>query len=90
MSLTVLNPATEDVLAELEPAGVAETDAAVARAKGAFRTWRDVAPGDRTSLGDLSIEVVDAERFRVRWVIVQTQMPKTEPAEEEAETETIS
>ena len=41
----------------------------------AARIGREVAPGDRTSLGDLSIEVVDAERFRVRWVIVQTQMP---------------
>jgi CBS domain containing-hemolysin-like protein len=56
----------------------------------AARIGREVATGDRTTLGDLSIEVVDAERFRVRWVIVQTQMPKTEPAEEEAETETIS
>jgi acyl-CoA reductase-like NAD-dependent aldehyde dehydrogenase len=28
VSLTVLNPATEDVIAELEPAGVEETDAA--------------------------------------------------------------
>ena len=52
----------------------------------AARIGREVAPGDRTTLGDLSIEVIDAERFRVRWVIVQTQMPKTEEAEEEAET----
>lgn len=52
----------------------------------AARIGREVAPGDRTTLGDLSIEVVEAERFRVRWVIVQTQMPKTEEAEEEAET----
>lgn len=48
----------------------------------AARLGREVAPGDRTTLGDLSIEVVDAERFRVRWVIVQTQMPRTEEAEE--------
>src|SRR5437763_2380747 len=52
----------------------------------AARIGREVSPGDRTHLGDLSIEVVEAERFRVRWVIVQTQMPKTEEAEEEAET----
>jgi CBS domain containing-hemolysin-like protein len=52
----------------------------------AARLGREVAPGDRTTLGDLSIEVIDAERFRVRWVIVQTQMPKTEEAPEEAET----
>ena len=51
----------------------------------AARIGREVAPGDRTQLGDLQIEVLDAERFRVRWVIVQTQMPKTEEAEEEQE-----
>jgi magnesium and cobalt exporter, CNNM family len=52
----------------------------------AARVGREVAPGDRTTLGDLQIEVLEAERFRVRWVVVQTQMPKTEEAEEEAET----
>ena len=52
----------------------------------AARLGREVVPGDRTSLGELSIEVVEAEKFRVRWVIVQTQMPQTEEAEEEAET----
>src|SRR5207245_1328467 len=31
----------------------------------AARIGREVAPGDRTTLGDLSIEVVDAERLRV-------------------------
>jgi CBS domain containing-hemolysin-like protein len=48
----------------------------------AARLGREVVPGDRTVLGDLSIEVLDAERFRVRWVIVQTQMPDIEEAEE--------
>jgi betaine-aldehyde dehydrogenase len=48
--LTVLNPATEEPLAELEQAGVEETDAAVARAKEAFPTWREIAPGDRARL----------------------------------------
>ena len=52
----------------------------------AARLGREVAPGDRTTLGDLQIEVLEAERYRVRWVVVQTQMPKTEVAEEEAET----
>jgi acyl-CoA reductase-like NAD-dependent aldehyde dehydrogenase len=50
MSVTVLNPATEERIAELEQAGVEETDAAVARAKEAFPTWRDVAPNDRARL----------------------------------------
>jgi acyl-CoA reductase-like NAD-dependent aldehyde dehydrogenase len=47
---TVLNPATEEPLAELEAAGVEETDEAVARAKGAYPAWRAVAPADRARL----------------------------------------
>ncbi len=50
MTLTVLNPATEQPLAELERAGVEETDAAVARAKAAFPAWRAVSPADRARL----------------------------------------
>jgi betaine-aldehyde dehydrogenase len=50
MALTVLNPATEEPLAELEQAGVEETDAAVARAKAAFPAWRAVSPLDRGRL----------------------------------------
>jgi betaine-aldehyde dehydrogenase len=50
MSVTVVNPATEERIAELEQAGVDETDAAVARAKAAFPAWRDVTPNDRARL----------------------------------------
>ena len=50
MTLTVLNPATEEPIAELEQAGVEDADAAVARAKEAFPAWRDVAPADRARL----------------------------------------
>src|SRR6185503_1818126 len=46
------------------------------------RIEREVAPGDKCELGDMAIEVVDAERYRVRWVILQTQMPKEEVVEE--------
>jgi acyl-CoA reductase-like NAD-dependent aldehyde dehydrogenase len=46
----ILNPATEETIAEVEAAGVEETDAAVARAKEAFRGWRAVAPADRARL----------------------------------------
>lgn len=48
----------------------------------AARIGREVAPGDRVELGELAIQVIDAERFRVRWVVVQTQMPKMEVVEE--------
>ena len=47
---TVLNPATEEAIAEVEAAGVEETDAAVARAREAFPAWRAVAPADRARL----------------------------------------
>jgi acyl-CoA reductase-like NAD-dependent aldehyde dehydrogenase len=50
MTLTVLNPATEAPITELEEAGVEETDAAVARAKAVFPVWRAVAPADRARL----------------------------------------
>ena len=46
----VLNPATEEAIAELPSAGVEETDAAVAAAKAAFPAWRAVAPADRARL----------------------------------------
>jgi betaine-aldehyde dehydrogenase len=48
--LTVLEPATEQVLAELPRAGVDDADAAVARAKAAYPAWRAIAPADRSRL----------------------------------------
>ncbi|HEY3050651.1 MAG TPA: aldehyde dehydrogenase family protein [Gaiellaceae bacterium] len=48
--IKVVNPATEETIAELPAAGVEETDAAVAAAKAAFPAWRAVAPSDRARL----------------------------------------
>jgi acyl-CoA reductase-like NAD-dependent aldehyde dehydrogenase len=50
VAVTVVDPATEQPIAELDEAGVEETDAAVARARVAFPSWRAVAPGDRARL----------------------------------------
>jgi acyl-CoA reductase-like NAD-dependent aldehyde dehydrogenase len=50
VAFSVINPATEQPIAELESIGVEETDAAVARAAGAFPAWRAVAPNDRARL----------------------------------------
>jgi betaine-aldehyde dehydrogenase len=47
VSVTVVNPATEKPIAELEAAGVDETDEAVSRARAAFPAWRAVSPADR-------------------------------------------
>jgi acyl-CoA reductase-like NAD-dependent aldehyde dehydrogenase len=49
-TLSVIEPATEEVLAVVPRAGEAEADEAVARAKAAFPSWRAVAPADRSRL----------------------------------------
>jgi acyl-CoA reductase-like NAD-dependent aldehyde dehydrogenase len=46
----VLEPATEEVMAELPKAGPEEADASIARAKQAFPVWRVVTPADRADL----------------------------------------
>jgi len=48
--LTILEPATEEVLAEIPRAGIEEVDAAVEAARDAFPAWRAVAPADRAAL----------------------------------------
>jgi acyl-CoA reductase-like NAD-dependent aldehyde dehydrogenase len=48
--VTVIEPATEETLAELDRAEVEATDAAIARAREAFPAWRRVAPGERAAL----------------------------------------
>ena len=50
MTLTIVNPATEEAIAELEQPRVDEADAAVAAAKRAFPAWRAVSPADRARL----------------------------------------
>jgi acyl-CoA reductase-like NAD-dependent aldehyde dehydrogenase len=46
----VIEPATEEVLADVPEASVEDADRAVARAKAAFPGWRAVTPGDRAKL----------------------------------------
>src|SRR5437879_766687 len=49
-TLRVIEPATEQVLAELQEATVEEADQAVARAKAAYAPWRALHPKDRANL----------------------------------------
>jgi betaine-aldehyde dehydrogenase len=49
-TVVVVNPATEERIAELPQAGIEEADRAVARAKAAFPAWRAVSPADRARL----------------------------------------
>jgi len=48
--LRVIEPATEQVLAEIPQAGIEETDRAVARAKAAYPAWKAVTPRDRANV----------------------------------------
>jgi acyl-CoA reductase-like NAD-dependent aldehyde dehydrogenase len=58
----VINPATEQVVTSVELFDVPRTDAAVARSRKAFATWRNVAPGDRARLLRRFAETVDGDR----------------------------
>ena len=61
MSIEVIEPATEQLMAEIPRAGADEVDAAVDRAKRAFPAWRDVSPADRGALiGRLADALEDA------------------------------
>jgi len=57
--LTVLNPATEEVVATVPAATAADVDAAVARASKAQARWAAVAPADRARLLRRFADVVD-------------------------------
>jgi acyl-CoA reductase-like NAD-dependent aldehyde dehydrogenase len=58
-SYAVVDPATEDVVAEVEQLDAAQVDGAVARAVAAGPRWRAVAPADRARLLRRFAAVVD-------------------------------
>jgi acyl-CoA reductase-like NAD-dependent aldehyde dehydrogenase len=62
MSVTsVINPATEAVVAEVPRHTAEETDAAIARAHKALPAWKAVAPGDRARLLRRFADAVDSD-----------------------------
>ena len=58
---SVVDPATEDVVTEVESLDVGQVDAAVARAVAAGPAWRAVAPADRARLLRRFAAAVDAQ-----------------------------
>jgi acyl-CoA reductase-like NAD-dependent aldehyde dehydrogenase len=60
--LSVLEPATEAVLAEVPRADVADVDRAVAAAKAALPAWRALAPGERARLLHALADTLGAHR----------------------------
>src|SRR5580692_2154575 len=59
-SYTVINPATEQPVTQVEHTTAEQTDAAIERAARAQESWRNVAPGDRGRLLRRFAEQVDA------------------------------
>jgi acyl-CoA reductase-like NAD-dependent aldehyde dehydrogenase len=57
----VVNPATEAVVESVPLLSEEETDAAIARAQGAFEQWRRVEPADRARLLRRFADAVDAD-----------------------------
>lgn len=57
---TVINPATEDPIVDVELADLEETDRAIEKAATAFETWRAVAPADRARILRRFADKVDA------------------------------
>jgi acyl-CoA reductase-like NAD-dependent aldehyde dehydrogenase len=58
----IINPATEQVVASVEGYDVEATDAAIARSRKAFASWRHVSPPDRARLLRRFAEAVDNDR----------------------------
>jgi acyl-CoA reductase-like NAD-dependent aldehyde dehydrogenase len=59
-SYTVINPATEQPVREVELTTLEQTDAAIERAASSQESWRAVAPGDRARLLRRFAEQVDS------------------------------
>jgi acyl-CoA reductase-like NAD-dependent aldehyde dehydrogenase len=58
-AIRVIEPATEQVMAEIPRAGKEETDAAVERARAAFPSWRAVEPAERSALLHRLTDAID-------------------------------
>lgn len=61
MELSVINPATEDIITTVHMMDERQTHEAVIRSRKAFETWRTVSPADRASLLRRYADIVNAE-----------------------------
>lgn len=60
-STEILNPATGETITQVEQTPLEDVDAAIARAKRAFESWRAVDPADRARLLRRFADAVDAD-----------------------------
>ncbi len=70
-TFTVLNPATEEAVAEVPGTSAEQTDEAIARALAVAASWRAVSPGDRAALLRRFAAAVDADREHLAALEVQ-------------------
>jgi acyl-CoA reductase-like NAD-dependent aldehyde dehydrogenase len=59
---TVINPATEEVVAEIPKTPLDDADRAIEKAAAAFTSWRSVSPADRGRLLRRFADLVDSHR----------------------------
>ncbi len=59
--IAVVEPATEEVMAEVPRAGAEEVDAAVAAARAAFPAWRAIEPAERAAVLRRLADTLEAE-----------------------------
>jgi acyl-CoA reductase-like NAD-dependent aldehyde dehydrogenase len=71
VSHIVVNPATEEVVAEVAGTTAEEADAAIERAAAAFPAWRAVSPGDRARLLRRFASIVDDHIAELAWLEVR-------------------
>ena len=69
--ISVVEPATEEVMAQVPRGGVEEVDAAVAATKQALESWRPLAPRERSALlerlaGELSRSAPELAQLEAR------------------------
>ncbi len=70
-TFAVINPATEEVVAQVPRTPVEEVDLAIERAAAAFPAWRAVSPGDRALLLRRFAGLVDDHLEELAWLEVR-------------------
>lgn len=72
-SFAVLNPATEEVLAQCPKASLAQLDQAVAAARAAFPAWSQTSEGERASLIHAIGDAIEANAEELSKLLTQEQ-----------------
>jgi acyl-CoA reductase-like NAD-dependent aldehyde dehydrogenase len=70
-TFAVVNPATEEVVAQVPRTPVDEVDLVIERAAAAFPAWRAVSPGDRALLLRRLADLVDDHLEELAWLEVR-------------------